>query len=64
MTYNYAFEKRDYLRIDKLNGLNDSETFWDSVRKFTGHLTSDHAIKRWQHLAEIRFSELNCEDAE
>ena len=33
MTYKYAFEKRDISRIDKLNKLTDTNTFWDDVRK-------------------------------
>lgn len=58
MTYKYALEKRDYSKIDKLNKLTNKETFWDDVRKLTKYVASDHAIRRWQGLAEIRWNEL------
>ena len=61
MEYNMAIEKHDYSRIDKLNKLTDKETFWDDVRVLTSHITSDHAIHRWQCLAEIRYGELTLE---
>lgn len=57
--YDYAMEKRDISRIDKLNTLTNKETFWDDVRKFTKNVTSDHSIGRWQCLAECRWNELN-----
>ncbi len=58
MEYNYAMEKHDYSRIDKLNKLTNLETFWDDVRKLTKNITSDHSIKRYQILAENRYREL------
>lgn len=58
MTYAYAYERADYSKIDKLNSLNNPVTFWDDVRKFTRKVTSDHAINRWQILAENRYSEV------
>lgn len=58
MTYAYAIEKRDISKIDKLNKLNNIETYWDDVRKLTRNITSDHSIKRWQCLADARFNEL------
>ena len=58
MNYLSAIEKRDYSKIDKLNRLTNKETFWDDVRKLTKYVTSDHAIHRWQCLAEQRYSEL------
>lgn len=58
MTYHYAMEKNDYRRIDKLNALNNPDTFWDDVRKLVKNVHSDHVIKRWQILAENRFGEL------
>lgn len=61
MNYNCAIEKHDLSRIEKLNKLTNKETFWDDVRALTGHITSDHAIHRWQCLAEIRYGEL-CVD--
>ena len=46
MTYDYAMEKRDISRIDKLNALKDSNTFWNDVRKLCKNITSDHGIHR------------------
>lgn len=54
----YALEKRDVSRIKKLNTLKNIDTFWDDVRKFTRKIMTDHAIGRWQCLAEIRYVEL------
>ena len=45
MTYKFAFEKRDYARIDKLNKLINTETFYDDVRKLVKNVKSDHRIK-------------------
>lgn len=56
--YDYAIEKRDISKIDKLNTLTNKETFWNDVRKFTKNVTSDHSIGRWQCLAEARWQEL------
>lgn len=61
MTYDYALESKDYARIDKLNALTDSETFYADVRKLCRNVKSDHAIHRWQCLADARFAELNSE---
>ena len=58
MTYKYALEKHDISRIDKLNKLTNPNTFWDDVRKLCRGVTSDHAIGRWQFLAENRYKEL------
>ena len=59
MDYGYCvMERRDYGRIDKLNRLENPETFWDDVRKYTKNIVSDHVIGRWQCLAEIRYEEL------
>jgi hypothetical protein len=64
MTYKFAWEKRDYAKIDKLNALTNLETFWDDVRKLTRNVTSDHSIHSWQCLAEQRYAEIltDCED--
>ncbi len=51
-------EKRDINRIAKLVALKNIETFWDDVRRLIKNVTSDHAIKRWQVLAEARYEEL------
>ena len=53
-----GMERHDYSRIEKLNKLNNLDTFWDDVRKLTRNITSDHSIKRWQILSEIRYREL------
>lgn len=58
MTYQYAIEKRDISRIDKLNTLMNIQTYWDDVRQFTKNIKSDHSIKRWKCLADVRYSEL------
>lgn len=58
MTYKYALEKHDISRIDKLNKLTNPNTFWDDVRKLCRGVASDHAIGRWQCLAENRYKEL------
>lgn len=58
MTYDYALEKRDISKIDKLNRLTNVDTYWDDVRKLTKSVTSDHSIKRWQCLADVRYMEL------
>lgn len=57
MTINLAVEKRDFKRIEKLNKLTDKKTFWSDVKKLVGG-ASDHALSRWQCLAEARYEEL------
>lgn len=62
MAYNeYVMERRDIGRIDKLNKLTDPKTFWGEVKKLTRNTYSDHALGRWQVLAEIRYEELTKE---
>ena len=63
MTYKYILEKHDISRIDKLNKLTDTNTFWEDVRKLCRGVASDHAIGRWQCLAENRLKEI-VEDTE
>lgn len=46
MKYKYMLEEHDYSQIDKLNKLNDVNTFWDNVRKLIFRVTSDYSIKR------------------
>lgn len=58
MTYNNAIENRDYKRIYKLNQLENPKTFWDDVRKITKRIVTDHALGRWQTLAEVRYEEI------
>ena len=58
MKYDLAIEKLDLRRIDKLNELHNLETFWDDVRKLTKRVSSDHSLRHWQALAEVREKEL------
>ena len=58
MTYNNAIEQRDFKRIYKLNQLTDKQTFWGDVKNITKRITTDHALNRWQTLAEIRYEEI------
>lgn len=58
LDYRYAGTYSDRSRIDKLNNLNDPNTFWDEVSKFTKNLVSLSAINSWNHLAKIRYGEL------
>ena len=58
MRTSIAIEKSDISKIEKLNSLHNENTFWDDVRKLTKKVTSDHSIKRWQCLAEIRYEEV------
>ena len=58
LDYDYALEKGDYKKIDKLNELTNANTFWDDVRKLCRNVKSSHAINRWQSLAEVRYRDL------
>ena len=58
MEYSAALERHDYGRIDKLNTLENLETFWNDVRSFCSRITSDHSIRHWERLAEMRYAEL------
>lgn len=59
MTYNEcAMERRDIGRIAKLNKLTDPKTFWADVKRLTRNTYTDHALDRWQVLAEIRYEEI------
>ena len=53
----YAIEKRDYARIDKLNTINRLSDVFENVRKWIRN-AGDHAGGRWQILAEARYDEL------
>ena len=54
----YVMEKADYAKIKKLRTLNNVETCWDDVRKFTAKVYSGHSLGRWQILSEARYGEL------
>ena len=62
--YNYlASEKSDYKRIDKIinafeSGKITKENYWDIIRKFTKGIATDHAINRWQIIAEVSYKHL------
>lgn len=58
MLEEYVLENADYAKIMKLRTLHSIDTFWDDVRKFTAKVRSDHSIRRWQILAEVRYGEL------
>lgn len=53
----YAVEKRDYIRIDKLNTIMRSSDVFANVRKWAKN-SGSHAAGRWQILAEARYNEL------
>ena len=55
-----VIEKSDVKKIDKLKELTDTKGYWDKVRDLTKKVTSDHSIKRWQCLADIRFHQLEA----
>lgn len=59
----YAIEKRDYARIDKLNTITTSAEVFENVRKWSRN-ASDHAGGRWQILAEARYDELKEQEKE
>lgn len=62
MTYNeYVMERRDIGRITKLNKLTDPKTFWADVKRLTHNTYGDHALGRWQVLAETRYEEIKNE---
>ena len=41
-----AIYNSDYRKIEKLNKLNNIDTFWDDVRKLTKKVYSDFSIGR------------------
>lgn len=53
-----AFYNSDIKIIEKLNKLNNPKTFYSDVRSLARNVHSDFQIKRWQHLADIRYAEL------
>ena len=56
--YDCAMEKNDFSKIEKLVALNNPATFWDDVRKYTRSIKSDHSLRRWLILSELRYNEL------
>lgn len=53
-----VMEYNDISKVRRLNELKNPITFWDDVRKMTKNTKSDHGIKRWQILSEIRYKEI------
>ena len=53
-----VMEYNDISKVRRLNELKNPITFWDDVRKITKNTKSDHGIKRWQILSEIRYKEI------
>jgi len=53
-----VMEYNDISKVRRLNELKNPITFWDDVRKMTKNTKSDHGIKRWQILSEIRYEEI------
>jgi len=60
--YDNVVELSDIKKIDKLNELKNWRTFHDDVRRLTKRVYSDHSIRRWACLSEIRYNEL-CREA-
>ena len=56
--YKYAYNKTEEKIIKKLNSLNNPETFFNDVRRFTRQITTDHNIKTWERFSEIRYNEI------
>lgn len=55
-------EARDRGRVDKLIEIGRDE-FWEHVRHLTCRTSSDHALGRWQALADQRWEQLTtCPD--
>ena len=53
-----AIEHNDISKVRKLNELKNPMTFWDDVRKISKNTKTDHGIKRWEILSEIRYKEI------
>ena len=58
MRYEWAIEKRDVGKIEKLNKLTNIETFFDDVRNLMRYPMSDHNLHRWECLSDMRYEEL------
>ena len=53
-----VMEHNDISKVRKLNELKNPMTFWDDVRKISKNTKTDHGIKRWEILSEIRYKEI------
>jgi len=61
--YKRAIENADVTKINKiLKGLETGkitkENFWDSIRKLTKSVSSDHSMNRWEILSEWFYNQL------
>lgn len=54
----YAIEKLDVGRIDKLNALTNPDTFWNDYKSMTKNVRGEHALSRWKDLADARYAQL------
>ena len=61
MTYEHALTKWDHAKIDKLNKLTNTETFWEDVYQLRKRVTKKYTLHCWGRLAKIRWKELNEE---
>lgn len=58
MDIGIAWTKTEERIIEKLNSLNNVNTFWDDVRKITKNIHSDRVISSWEWLSEKRYNEI------
>ena len=61
--YKRIIENADITKINKiLKGLETGkitkENFWDSIRKLTKSVSSDHSMNRWEILSEWFYNQL------
>ena len=59
--HNCVYEMSDIAKIDKLMTIKSLENFWQNVKSFTKNVYSDHSIRRWQCLAEMREIQLDLQ---
>lgn len=62
--YRYAYNKTEARIIQKLNSLNNPETFHKDILKFTKNIHSDHLIRLWECFSEIRLAEIEGRELE
>lgn len=57
LVYGRCIESRDFAKVDKIidgicKEIITKENLYDSVRKLTKNVTSEHSIRRWEILTE------------
>lgn len=68
MLENYIIESADYNRIKKLRTLHNADTIYEDARRILRNVRSDHSLRRYEILIEVRRGELMqarasfCED--